>query len=295
MDEDVNKVKGSNTPCENNTSDTDFDKDEDEIQVVGTKNVVKMNGSPKKTASDGNHNELVQKPKQSVKSDSKKSPVPRIIANNFKSSKTSKLTDEEANQSQDINEPAPEMTKAKEDCDERPQEITNSSERGSDIQGLRLKPSKELLTQSDKRDGKVPSNDRPTDINSNKSKLDSSSSKDKINKLRSIRPKLGSNLQFRRSNSNDSSTSKMSDITLKRKSSSNEKDADGVELNKNNCFWEHKLLNYLSPRLNHPRSHTTNSQPISSKESSTGKNFGSCPIWIHLLVGSNMISLFIFF
>ena len=80
MDEDVNEVKGSSTPSENNTSDKGFDKEDDEILVVGTKTVVKKNDPPKKISSDGNHNEMEQNSKQLIKNDSGKSQVPRIIA-----------------------------------------------------------------------------------------------------------------------------------------------------------------------------------------------------------------------
>ena len=289
MDEDVNEVKGSSKPSENNTSDKGFDKEDDEILVVGTKTVVKKNDPPKKISSDGNHNEMEQNSKQLIKNDSEKSPVPRIIAKNSKMTKTSRMTDEEANKSKETIESSPQNTKTIEDCDALTPEVVKPSERCSDTQGLRLKPSKELLNQSDQRENKLSTNGHLNEINSKKNVSEASNTKDRINKLRIIRPKSSSNQQNRRSIGNDSSASKMSDIVAKRKTSIGDKEVEGVELNKNNCFWEHKLLNYLSPRLNHPRSHTTNSKPLSSKESSTGKNFGSCPIWIHLLVRTKII------
>ena len=294
MDEDVNEVKGSSSPSEKNTSDKGFDKEDDEVLVVGSKTVVKLNDPSRKIISDGNQNEMEQNSKQLTKNESEKSPVPRIIAKNSKTTKTSKITDEEANKSKETIEPSPQKTKTIEDCDVLTpivayRHVVTPSERCSDTQGLRLKPSKELLNQSDERENKPSTNGHLNEINPKKNVSEASNTKDRINKLRIIRPKLSANQQNRRSISNDSSTSKMSDIVAKRKTIIGDKEVEGVELNKNNCFWEHKLLKYLSPRLNHPRSHTTNSKPLSSKESSTGKNFGSCPIWIHLLVRTNII------
>ena len=313
MDEDVNEVKGTNAQSENNLIDKDTDKDHDKTPVVKTKNNIQNDCQLENIKSDGNHNNVSSNPKELVKNSPKKTPAPRIIANNFKTTKPSKSATMETVNGKNVVESSPENTSTTENCDATTPECVKTEDRNRDIQGLRLKSSKELLNQTDKitsekqLESQSIVNNTKSVINvsegernemhlkpqiedfENKEQVGITSVREKINRLRVIRPKLGSGTVYRRSISGDSSATKLSDIGVKGKVKHDGKDVEVVEPNKSNNFWEHRLLNYLSPRLNHPRSHTTNSKPISSKESSTGKNFGSCPIWIHLLVSKNIL------
>ena len=306
MDEDVIEINGSIAPSENTSSAENAPKVADELLVVESKDNINNCDDIKPVTSDGNHNELAPNLKEFFKNGQKKSQIPRIIANNFKPPKNTK---HEKDQGHDRIEASPEKANRSENSDIWNQKVIKSHGRTSDIQGLRLKPSKDLINQLGKGARRLPLKDHVNDNETNKESLDSSSDKwhlesstaevesiehadviavkdrsNKINKLRVIRPKIGSSAYRRRSASNDSSSPNTTDIGLKRNPKTGTNDSEGAATNKNNCFWEHKLLNYLSPRLNHPRSHTTNSKPISSRESTAGKNFGSCPIWIHLLV-----------
>ena len=92
--------------------------------------------------------------------------------------------------------------------------------------------------------------------------------------LRLIKPGNDTSQYFRRSLSADNLSKKALKALQKLPN----------QWNNTNYYMERRLLNYLSPRLNHPSSRLTNAVPIFSKENTSGKNFVSCTIWIHLQV-----------
>jgi len=252
--------------------------------------------------SEGGHIKIPYKICDSDKKASKKMQIPRIIANNFKSTKVVNI-DENGNAKERL-ESAVKATKPK-STDGLSDESEKPIENGDTKHGLRLKPSTELITQKENKDTKQKSTNHSTNIvigpnavertsmkwysrrngtlqNSEKAMKEKSSNK--ISQLRAIRPKNGTNSYYKKLTSLDQQhTGKPINRSLHKKINSHTPNALTEQYN-SSYFWEHKLLHYLSPRLNHPWSRPTYTKPISSKGTLSGKNFMSCTIWIHLQV-----------
>jgi hypothetical protein len=258
--------------------------------------------------SDGEHIKLPYNVSVSEKKASKKMQIPRIIANNFKSTKVSNI-DENGN-AKDRLEPAVKETNPKSTENLGDESEPQRMEKGDTKHGLRLKPSIELITQKENKDTKQKSTNHSTNIvmspnaverpsmiwhprqngtpqNSGKAVKEKSN---KISQLRAIRPKNGTASYYKRSTSLDQQHTGKSMIRSPHKTINNHTPNAVTEQYNSSYFWEHKLLHYLSPRLNHPWSRTTYTKPISSRGTLSGKNFMSCTIWIHLQVKKNNLS-----
>ena len=85
MDEDVTEIKSTKSPGENTSNVESVHKDTEEVVVVASKDSIKNSDPIKPVTSDGNHNELAPNMNECFKTGPKKSQIPRIIANNFKS------------------------------------------------------------------------------------------------------------------------------------------------------------------------------------------------------------------
>ena len=238
--------------------------------------------------------------------------IPRIIAKNSKLTKASK-TDTNGNEEGVIPVSEKNVPSRSAETDT----IGKTSHQGDKSKGqniLRLKPSKELITQNGPIYGSldnrppIPTIVEGTLIRSNSQQqarknamVDNSENimKEtrslKTSNLRLIRPKNGTSSYFRRSISVDNAEKVIVDerrrgshIILNNYHKKYMRKQNNVEQYKNSFFWDHKLLSYLSPRLNHPWSRSTTTKPISTRDNTKGKSFQSCTVWIHLQVQHNV-------
>ena len=243
---------------------------------------------------DGSHSHV--KPRFEIygKRMPKKVPVPRIIANNFKSTRSA-----EKETNGNVKESIPASVKTitlKSPEKDKIESPTHQNAKSKLRKGLRLKRSQELIDHQKARNPHLHPNSivigphevvplirHPSGSWLKSYQVGEKSSivenvekvwkENRYDNLRLIKPKNGVSPYFRRSLTVDKANKTVIKAPQKRPGGCT---AD--------YYLERRLLNYLSPRLNHPLSRTTYTTPISSKENTTGKSFMSCTIWIHLQV-----------